>query len=97
MPTLIHIHTCLHTYLHINIHIKKVLPETNQSLNEFMSIGSKYLSQYRKNCTTLQQHSSLLELLEVPQLMDTCVRNNLYDEAIDLMNFANTLKKRHVR
>lgn len=38
----------------------------------------------------------LVELLEVPQLMDACVRNNLYEEAIEMVAFANTLERRHL-
>ena len=28
--------------------------------------------------------------------MDTCVRNELYDEALNLIGFASTLERRHV-
>ena len=39
--------------------------------------------------------NKLLELLEVPQLMETCVRHSFYDEAIELLSFASNLSKMH--
>lgn len=50
---------------------------------------------HRVRRRTLLQHSSLLELLELPSLMDACVRSNLYDEALHVASFANTLERRH--
>lgn len=50
---------------------------------------------HRVRRRTLLQHSSLLELLELPSLMDACVRSNLYDEALTIASFANTLERRH--
>jgi hypothetical protein len=50
---------------------------------------------HRVRRRTLLQHSSLLELLELPSLMDACVRSNLYDEALQVASFANTLERRH--
>eukprot|EP00934_Nitzschia_sp_Nitz4_P006716 Nitzschia sp. Nitz4//scaffold2_size372955//24414//26228//NITZ4_000357-RA/size372955-snap-gene-0.59-mRNA-1//-1//CDS//3329546578//6706//frame0 len=50
---------------------------------------------HRVRRRTLLQHSSLLELLELPSLMDACVRSNLYDESLNIAAFANTLERRH--
>lgn len=50
---------------------------------------------HRVRRRTLLQHSTLLELLELPSLMDACVRSNLYDEALSIAAFANTLERRH--
>lgn len=36
-----------------------------------------------------------MELLEVPQLMDMCVRNAVYDEALDLQSFVTRLGLLH--
>ncbi len=36
-----------------------------------------------------------MELLEVPQLMDTCVRNGVYDEALDLQAFVSRVGLLH--
>mmetsp|Transcript_28291 Transcript_28291/g.40512 ORF Transcript_28291/g.40512 Transcript_28291/m.40512 type:complete len:660 (-) Transcript_28291:98-2077(-) len=44
---------------------------------------------------TLLQHSTLLELLELPNVMDACIRSDLYDEALNIASFANTLERRH--
>jgi hypothetical protein len=41
------------------------------------------------------QHPVLLELLEVPQLMDTCVRNGNYDDALDLRAFISKMAVMH--
>lgn len=50
---------------------------------------------HRVRRRTLLQHSSLLELLELPSLMDACVRSNMYEEALSISSFANTLERRH--
>mmetsp|Transcript_11797 Transcript_11797/g.16714 ORF Transcript_11797/g.16714 Transcript_11797/m.16714 type:complete len:674 (-) Transcript_11797:2905-4926(-) len=50
---------------------------------------------HRVRRRTLLQHSSLLELLELPSLMDACVRSNLYEEALSVAAFANTLERLH--
>jgi len=51
---------------------------------------------HRLRRRTLMQHSSLLELLELPSLMDACVRSSLYEDALSIAGFANTLEKRHL-
>lgn len=50
---------------------------------------------HRVRRRTLLQHSSLIELVELPSLMDACIRSSLYEEAIQIASFGNTLERRH--
>jgi hypothetical protein len=71
------------------------LPVVTDACNMFQQNGANILKSYKRNRQTLQHHIQLLELLEIPQLMDTCVRNEWYDQALDLVLFAATLERRH--
>ena len=58
-------------------------------LNDFSSCCQTFIRETeqtnylrKQNMFTLQKYPQLLEILEIPQLMDTCVRNDYFDEAL---------------
>jgi hypothetical protein len=71
------------------------LPVLSKSCQNFCTIAQEIAEARRLNKITLQQHAQLIELLEIPQLMDTCVRNGFYDEALQLEEYAHRLEKIH--
>ena len=70
---------------------QQALEQEEESETSLAALAEKHRVRRR----TLLQHSSLLELLELPSLMDACVRSNLYEEALSIAAFANTLERRH--
>jgi hypothetical protein len=77
----------------------KELLDSLQSMSkscEKFSVSSHEISEMRsQNRMALQHHNQLIEMLEIPQLMDTCVRNGFYDEALELEAFSQKLQKLH--
>lgn len=59
-----------------------------------VSLGA-LAERHRIRRRTLLQHSALLELLELPALMDACLRAGLYDDALVVAAFGNLLERRH--
>ncbi|KAG9443818.1 hypothetical protein H6P81_015158 [Aristolochia fimbriata] len=71
------------------------IPKLTSGCTEFVDSAQQILEMRKLNRTLLANHSTLLDLLEIPQLMDTCVRNGNYDEALDLEAFVYKLSTMH--
>ncbi|XP_057505205.1 conserved oligomeric Golgi complex subunit 8-like [Actinidia eriantha] len=71
------------------------IPKLTSVCTEFIESTEQILEKRKMNQTLLANHSTLLDLLEIPQLMDTCVRNGNYDEALDLEAFVCKLSTMH--
>ncbi|KAM3757919.1 hypothetical protein ACB098_01G003200 [Castanea mollissima] len=70
-------------------------PNLTSGGTEFLEAAEEILEKRKMNQTLLANHSIVLDLLEIPQLMDTCVRNGNYDEALDLEAFVCKLSTMH--
>ncbi|GFO46639.1 conserved oligomeric Golgi complex subunit 8 [Plakobranchus ocellatus] len=71
------------------------LPNFSEECNKVILKAQEISSSRRMNSLTLQRHTQLLEVLEMPQLMDTCVRNGYYEEALELAAHVKRLEKKH--
>ncbi|VFQ76941.1 unnamed protein product [Cuscuta campestris] len=71
------------------------IPKLTSGCTEFIESAEEILEKRKMNQTLLANHSTLLDLLEIPQLMDTCVRNGNYEEALHLEAFVAKLSTVH--
>eukprot|EP01025_Chloroclados_australasicus_P050862 TRINITY_DN59136_c2_g1_i2.p1 TRINITY_DN59136_c2_g1~~TRINITY_DN59136_c2_g1_i2.p1 ORF type:complete len:523 (+),score=67.84 TRINITY_DN59136_c2_g1_i2:41-1609(+) len=89
----------VHHQLHnMSDNIQKLLtdlPGLSEKCGAFGKAGTQVMAKKANNKKLLGQHLTLLDLLEIPQLMDTCVRNGNYDEALDLQGFASKMALLH--
>ncbi|CAG8530409.1 7443_t:CDS:1 [Cetraspora pellucida] len=98
----IHANTCsteINSSLdNLNLHLSTLsstIPLLENSCTSFLQQTNQIIQQRGKINTILDCHNNLLEILEIPQLMDTCVRNGLYSEAMDLSAHVARLVSRY--
>lgn len=71
------------------------IPDFNSKCENFTRNIQNINQARRNNNLTLQKHNQILEILEISQLMDTCVRNEYYDEALELSAYVKRLDKKY--
>uniref|UniRef100_A0A8B9EGL3 Conserved oligomeric Golgi complex subunit 8 n=1 Tax=Anser cygnoides TaxID=8845 RepID=A0A8B9EGL3_ANSCY len=71
------------------------LPALQDACRNFVRDAEAIACSRRMNSLTLNRHTEILEILEIPQLMDTCVRNRYYEEALELAAYVRRLEKKH--
>ncbi|XP_055993237.1 conserved oligomeric Golgi complex subunit 8 isoform X2 [Sorex fumeus] len=76
-------------------HLLDRLPSFQQSCRNFVREAEEISSSRRMNTLTLNRHMEILEILEIPQLMDTCVRNSYYEEALELAAYVHRLERKY--
>jgi hypothetical protein len=67
------------------------LPTLVQACTDFCRAANDAVVARELNSVALQRHAQLLDLLEIPQLMHTCVAGGFLDEALELDAFAQKL------
>ncbi|KNC86945.1 hypothetical protein SARC_00896 [Sphaeroforma arctica JP610] len=77
------------------VRLQERLPLLTEQCHSFVRDTPSLTTKRHSLFATLQYHSQLLEILEVPQLMDTCVRNGHYEEALDLDNTVTRISRKH--
>ena len=70
------------------------LPHLRQKSLEFEESSQVLLQRRKRLSLVLSKHTSLLEILELPQLVETAVRNQEYEQALQLRSFAARIDKK---
>jgi hypothetical protein len=74
---------------------QETIPEFIKTLAHVSTRIQPILERQHVFASILQTHSQLLEVLEIPLLMETCVRNGYYNEALELASHVQRLVVRY--
>ncbi|KFB47499.1 AGAP011488-PA-like protein [Anopheles sinensis] len=70
-------------------------PKFIAACQSFQRSSAEINAARRLNSLTLMRNAELLEILELPQLMDSCIREGKYEEALELSAYVQRLATKH--
>ncbi|XP_058463297.1 conserved oligomeric Golgi complex subunit 8 [Malaya genurostris] len=75
--------------------LEKKLPDFADTCQKFLESSKNINAARRLNSLTLTRNAELLEILEIPQLMETCIREGKFDEALELAAYVQRVGSKH--
>ncbi|KAI9290072.1 Dor1-like family-domain-containing protein [Umbelopsis sp. AD052] len=75
--------------------LSQSLPDFEDLCKEFSTEAKALTEERQKTEKVLEDLDVLVDIFEIPQLMDTCVRNGYYSEAMDLTSHVSLLLMRY--
>ncbi|XP_065318149.1 conserved oligomeric Golgi complex subunit 8-like [Gordionus sp. m RMFG-2023] len=67
------------------------LPNYKEICNQFINVAKEINTRHKKAKLALIKYPKLIDFLEIPQLMDTCFKNGLYEETLHLHEFVKKM------
>ncbi|XP_043278291.1 conserved oligomeric Golgi complex subunit 8 [Venturia canescens] len=87
-----------HQFNETENHLEKLLekiPKFVEKCQFFCDTSKDINTQRRLNSLTLSKNAEMLEILEMPQLMESCLRSSQYNEALEISQYARQLGAKH--
>lgn len=75
--------------------MQQELPQLSDLCENFVDASRQLNNQRRLNSLTLTHNGQLLEILEIPQLMETFIKNDGFEEALELASYVRRLAFKH--
>ncbi|XP_063990637.1 conserved oligomeric Golgi complex subunit 8 [Diachasmimorpha longicaudata] len=71
------------------------IPQFMEKCQSFCDRSKDINTHKRLNALTLKKTTEMLEILEMPQLMETCLQSSHYNEALEISQYARQLGMKH--
>lgn len=71
------------------------LPQLRNDCRNLAKVSEEINARKARNSQVLARTSQLLDVLELPQLMDSCIRRGQFEEALELFSYVRRLGNKH--